>query len=132
MLSKSSLLVFDVDLFNFIYNQTMLDIQERLSSNIELVLITLFLLLVNEAGEIIDGYGFVRTVNEESFVDADSFLIPHLLRLLLHSIVLGLSGFLLLVLYDLFDCWCRLIRLGLFNKLCWQGDFRRILGEFLG
>ena len=55
MLSKSSLLVFDVDLFNFIYNQTMLDIQERLSSNIDLVLITLFLLLVNEAEDIIDG-----------------------------------------------------------------------------
>ena len=54
MLSKGSLFVFDVDLFNFVNNQTMLDIQERLSSNIDLVLITLFLLLVNEAEDIID------------------------------------------------------------------------------
>ena len=55
MLSKDSLLYFDVDLFNFVNNQTMLDIQERLSSNIDLVLITLFLLLVNEAEDIIAG-----------------------------------------------------------------------------
>ena len=55
MLSKGSLLVFDVDLFNFIYNQTMLDIQKRLSFNFEFVFIALLFWLANQAGDIIDG-----------------------------------------------------------------------------